>query len=72
MTYSDSAGQGHRGEVLAMKRTIAAVLTLVLAFGMAVPALAADGMLPDDGSVWEPDMPQDMPSDDMTLDMTAL
>ena len=69
MTYSDSAGQGHRGEVLAMKRTIAAVLTLVLAFGMAVPALAADGMLPDDGSVWEPDMPQDMPSDDMTWEV---
>ena len=59
-------GAGSQREVLAMKKWIAAVLALVMAFGLAVPALAADGAPLDDGVVWEPDMAEDVPSDDMT------
>ncbi len=50
-----------------MKRMIALVLALVLAFGMAVPALAAEDMLQDNGGNWPEEMPQDMPSGDMSL-----
>ena len=49
-----------------MKKMIAAVLALVMAFGLAVPVFAADGQPLDDGVVWEPDVSEDVLGDDMT------